>query len=193
MTAKDTGRGKSLKDLMREGRVIRGVMTPAGFEVSLRLPNIESHALSGGLPAAIKKVATEGVSGVDKAIQAATADGDAEMLTYLEGIIARMFVEPEFEPPVWELRPVDPDKPQGEQKVTLVEGDKLDEYLTPPDYRWAILVAFGEKDVDGLGRRLWGREPLSRFKTFREEHDCPEDCPRCSTVVARLSLGGDDD
>jgi hypothetical protein len=176
------------KEAMRAKREGIACVSPSGFDVIVRPPNIEHHALSGGLPARLKQLAAEGIEGIDKAIQTATAEGDAEMLTYLDGIVARTFVSPEFEAPVYESKIVDEE--HDISTVVLVSGDKLDEYLLPADYRWAMLLAFGEIDTDGEGKRLWGREPISRWATFRKEHGCAPDCPSCVRVGAALSVGG---
>jgi len=178
-----------LKKRMQAGRVVSCV-TPAGFEVQIRPPNMEQHALSGGLPSRLREMAMKGVTAIDEAMTQAI-EGDIEMLGYLDGIVAKVFVDPSFDTPVYALseRPTDaPDDWQAE--IHQVAGDKLDEYLVPIDYRWALLVAFGEEDKDGEGRRLFGREPLSRFATFRAEHGCDEDCEPCQRVRDLVSLGG---
>ena len=180
------GKTLSTKERMQQGREIACV-SPSGFDVTIRPPSVERHALSGGLPTRLKQMAAEGIEGIDKAIHEADTEGDAEMLTYLDGIVARTFVNPAFEPPVYETQVLDEET--GDLGIVLVSGDKLDEFLLPADYRWAMLVAFGETDTDGEGKRLWGREPISRWKTFREEHECAEDCAGCARVAARLSLG----
>lgn len=178
---------KDLKKQMQARRAAITCVSPSGFDVTIRPPNIEQHALSGGLPSRLKQIAAEGIAGIDKAINEASAEGDAEMLTYLDGIVARTFVEPAFTPPMWESKAIEEG---GDEKiVVLVSGDKLDDYLAPADYRWAMLVAFGERDTDGEGKRLWGREPISRFGVFREEHGCDADCSCCVRAAARLSVG----
>jgi hypothetical protein len=179
----------ALKDRMRQGRSVK-CMTPAGFEVTIRPPNMEQHALSGGLPSRLREMAMKGVTAIDEAMTQAI-EGDVEMLGYLDGIVAKVFVEPKFELPVYEMT-VPPENPPDDWQAEIIQtsGDRLDEYLAPIDYRWALLVAFGEEDKDGEGRRLFGREPLSRFATFRAEHGCAEDCVACQRVRDLVSLGG---
>lgn len=179
------------KERMRKGRTVR-CTSPAGHPVELRPPNMEQHALSGGLPSRLRELAMKGVTAIDEAMTQAV-EGDIEMLGYLDGIVARIFVDPQFEPPVYELTKRPDNAPDDWQpEIIQTGGDKLDEYLAPIDYRWALLVAFGEEDRDGEGKRLFGREPLSRFATFRREHGCTEDCEHCQRVLAAVSLGGTD-
>lgn len=181
----------AVKERMKQGRTVK-CLTPAGFEVTLRPPNMEQHALAGGLPSRLREMAMKGVTAIDEAMTQAV-EGDIEMLGYLDGIVARIFVDPHFDPPVYELT-VRPDNAPDDWRAEIVQtgGDKLDEYLVPMDYRWALLVAFGEEDRDGEGKRLFGREPLSRFATFRREHGCSEDCEHCKRVLAAVSLAGVD-
>lgn len=180
------------KERMRRRRAAIECLSPGGEMLTIQPPNIERHALSGGLPARLKEIAAAGVSGIDKAIEEAT-DGDPEMLTYLDGIVCRSLVDPQIDPPVWALSEPPEDAPDDWQpSMVLVSGEDPNEFLLPVDYQWLLLVAFGERDTDGEGKRLWGREPLSRFRVFREEHGCAEDCPGCQGVQGRFSVGGAD-
>jgi hypothetical protein len=172
---------EEVKERLRLKRTIECV-TPSGVEVVIRPVNLERHALAGGLPAKLKAIAQGGVEAIDKAIEQATS-GDPETLEYLDGLVCEVFITPAFKRPRY-AREDDGDTKKGD----LISGDALDEYLLPADYRWALLVAYGEEDRDGEGRLLWGREPLSRWATFREEHGCAADCEACITAQGRLSV-----
>jgi hypothetical protein len=140
---------------------------PSGHVYRIRPLNMERHALAGGLPQTLRHVALGGVADVEKALNEAAGsdDGSAgELREYLDGIVRQVVVEPSL------------------------EGVDLD-VLPPADYRWLLLIGFGELDVDGEGRRLWGREPLSRFRVFAEAHGCDADCVRCERARAALSRG----
>lgn len=181
------------KARMKAKRAAVTCSAPSGEEVTIQPPNLERHALSGGLPSRLKAIAEAGVAAVDKAIKEAS-EGDPETLTYLDGIVCRTLIDPEIEPPTWEMR--HPKREDGEDDLdapavmTLIAGEDPNEYLLPIDYKWLLLVAFGETDFDGEGKRLWGREPVSRFRLFREEHGCAEDCDGCARVADRVSVGG---
>lgn len=152
---------------------------PSGNVYTIRPVNLERHALAGGLPAKLRALATQGAEALDKAIGFAESEDDdeivspekkatrdaerAEILEYLDTIVRSLIVAPDL------------------------SGEDLD-VLPPVDYRWALHVAMGETDEDGEGRRLWGREPLSRWATFREFHGCSEDCDHCRGVREFFSL-----
>jgi hypothetical protein len=152
---------------------------PSGNVYTIRPVNLERHALAGGLPAKLRSLAMQGAQALDKAIgwddendedeivsPETRAERDAEkreVLDYLDKIVRTIIVAPDL------------------------DGEDLD-VLPPVDYRWALQVAMGESDEDGEGRRLWGREPLSRWATFREFHGCDEDCDHCRAVREFFSL-----
>lgn len=147
---------------------------PSGLNYHVRPLNLERHALAGGLPANLRAIAIKGAQGVDELFdpqneQALTEHG-ADVREYLDRLVADVLVEPEI--------PRDSDgKPDNE---TL-------DLLPPMDYRWLVSVAMGEEDYDGDGRRMWGREPLSAWATFRSFHGCDADCEGCQGVVAHVS------
>ena len=111
------------------------------------------------------------------------------------GTVARMRVKPGMADKMCELSNTwwseRAPKVKGAVSETVFRTDNdPNEYLLPIDYKWLLLVAFGETDFDGEGKRLWGREPVSRFRLFREEHGCAEDCDGCARVADRVSVGG---
>ena len=146
---------------------------PSGLVYTLRPVNMERYALAGGLPASLRELALKGAQGVAEVLagtQEVIEERGGVVGDYLDGLVRQVVVEPD-------LRDFD-----------------LEE-LPPVDYRWLVAVALGEMVYDGEGRRLWGREPLTSFATFREFHSCPPDCPRCERMVAavaRAPLGPDD-
>lgn len=146
---------------------------PSGLVYKIRPMNMERYALAGGLPASLRELALKGAQGVAEVLsgtQEVIDERGSEVGDYLDGLVRQVVVEP-----------------------SLTDVD-LDE-LPPVDYRWLVAVALGEMVHDGEGRRLWGREPLSSFATFRDFHDCPADCRSCERMVAsvaRASFGPDD-
>ena len=148
-------------DDLRASRSIVAV-GPSGLTYRIRPLNMERFALAGGLPATLRQLAMGGADAIDKVLTAPEGDEDtSEVRDYMDGLVRRIIVEPDL------------------------EGFDLDE-LPPVDYKWAARIALGEDDRDGQGRRLWGREPLSVWATFRDEHGCSEDCASCDRL--RLSV-----
>ena len=138
---------------------------PSGLVYTLRPLNMERYALAGGLPASLRELALKGAEGVAEVLggtQEVIEERGGELADYLDGLVRQVVVEPD-------LRDFD-----------------LDE-LPPVDYRWLVAVALGEMVYDGEGHRLWGREPLTSFATFRDFHDCPPDCDRCERMVAAVA------
>lgn len=178
--AADGPKAISIKEALRRKRVI-SCKTPSLIDVKVRPVNLERHALSGGLPSGLRAIAEGGVEAVDKAIKESVS-GDYETLEYLDALVCQVFVEPAFARPRY-AREDDGETKRGD----LIQGDRLDDYLLPADYRWALLLAYGEVNRDGEGRLLWGVEPLSRFAPFRFEHGCAEDCEACQRARRSLS------
>jgi hypothetical protein len=171
----------------RDGLIVPG---PSGATYKIRALNLERHALNGGLPAKLRALALEGADGINKIFAAddgAISEHGHDVLTYLDGLVCETIVEPGL-------------RCSSDKTVTDAAGaeralkkgdpdpDKI-EFVPPVDYRWAVSIAMGEEDKDGEGRRLWGREPLSRYATFRDEHSCPPDCEKCGRALDRLSVG----
>lgn len=158
---------------VEEGRE-KEATTPSGLRILIRPVNAERHALAGGFPAKLREIAmaaTEGEGNQASVINQVIGmsdegeEGEAkkEALAYVDGLVRQLWVNPE-----------------------IPEDADLDQML-PADYEWSVNVALGETDYDGEGVRLWGREPLSRWTSFREEHGCPEDCEHCERVRDRFS------
>ena len=146
---------------------------PTGLVYRLRPLNMERYALAGGLPASLREIALKGAEGVADVLtgtQDVIEERGGELTGYLDGLVRQVVVEPD---------------------LTGVDMDEL----PPVDYRWLVAVAMGEMVYDGEGRRLWGKEPLTSYRTFRDFHDCPADCQSCERMVAavaRSPLGSDD-
>jgi hypothetical protein len=183
---------RSRKEQLRGKRALTCV-TPSGVEVVVRPVNLQMHALRGGLPAGLRAVASrvaDRPESVDEIIR--SGEGDVEMRAYLDGIVSAFFLDPEFDAPVYQLE----DKVNEESGETEIEagtqigGDKLDEFLLPVDYAWAIAVCMGILDEDGEGRRLWGVPSLDEFAPFREEHGCDSTCEACYRAQRRLAVRG---
>jgi hypothetical protein len=124
--------------------------------------NLERYALAGGLPAKLRELALGGSDAINEMFKS-EEPGETEFLKdYLDDLVVQMVVEPSL------------------------KGVDMDD-LPPADYRWLVSVAMGDEDRDGEGRRLWGREPLSTFRVFRDEHGCTTDCAGCKRLVDALS------
>lgn len=138
----------------RNGKLVRA---PSGTHYRIRQLNLERHALSGGLPADLIKVALGGAEEIGRLFaQMASTDGEEEpevaasrasTREYLDEIVLAQLVEP---------------------KLTHADlGDptdlKADSLLPGIDYQWLVSVAFREVDHDADDVRIWGVEPLSRF------------------------------
>ncbi len=140
-------------------------MGPSGNFYRIRPMNMERYALAGGLPATLRQLAMKGAEGVNEVLSGESdiinEHGD-EVRSYIDSLVRQVIVEPD-----------------------LTDAD-LD-VLPPVDYRWAVNVAMGEEDRDGEGRKLWGREPLSVWATFRNEHECAEDCASCQRMVTSVA------
>jgi hypothetical protein len=138
---------------------------PSGAVFKIRPLNLEQYALAGHLPSQLRQAALGGAEAVDATL---AADDDAltkhgpEMAAMLDDLVLRMVVEPEL------------------------TAEDLDA-LMPVDYRWLVRIAMQEEDRDGEGRRLWGREPLTVWSTFRHEHGCAEDCPNCARLTSAVA------
>lgn len=158
----------ALKRIRENPPIVRG---PSGATYSIRKVNLERHALGGGLPVNLRRAAMEGVKGLEKLLDAEdSGDGVNETRDYLDGLVLATVVEPQL------------------TKEDLGNGELDDDPLLPAqDYAWLVKVAMGEEEYDADGRRLWGREPLDRFATFRAFHGCDESCEGCEgfrTAVA---------
>lgn len=154
----------TIAELQKSREIV--ALSPSGNYFKLRPLNLERHALAGGLPAHVRKLALEGAEGINKLFgeEDSTLSEEGEKVRdYLDGLVTQLVVEPDL------------------------KGADLDDVLLPADYRWFVSIAMGEEDRDGEGRLMWGREPLSRWATFREEHRCGPDCAACRRVQDAVS------
>ena len=162
----------STLDQLRGARSVAAV-APSGNTYEVRPLNMERYALAGALPASLRELALKGAEGLTEVLggsQDMIESRGGEVVDYLDGLVRQVVVAPDL------------------------TGFDLDE-LPPMDYRWLVAVAMGETVHDGEGRRLWGKEPLSAYSTFRDFHECPPDCARCLRMVAsvaRTPLGPSD-
>jgi len=164
----------SLADLGKKREIV--APGPSGFTYRIRPLNLERHALSGGLPASLRAVAAKGSEGVNELLSAGSdeqiASDGSSVKSYLDSLVAAVIVEPSL---------------YVEGTTTNEVSEDAIDVVPPVDYQWALAIAMGEHDEDGDGRRLWGREPLSRWATFRVFHGCGEDCDGCSQLLDELS------
>ncbi len=161
----------------QNGVVARG---PGGGAYRLRQINLERHVLSGGLPATLIDVALKGQTGITELFEQLSeteeltpeqAERNTEIRDYLDNLVLASVVEPK-------LTKGDLGDP------TQIDADSL---LPPLDYQWIVSISFRETDHDADGRRLWGVEPLTRFRIFAQLHDCPPDCQGCFATQLALS------
>jgi hypothetical protein len=157
----------------RHGVVAAG---PSGNIYRVRQPNLQRHALTGGLPLKLRQMAMAGAQGVNRMFagdDGALSEEGEETRQYLDRLVLAVIIEPEL------------------TVEDLGTGALDDDPLLPPiDYKWALEIGLMEQDRDGEGRLLWGRPPLSNWATFREHHDCPDPCPACEGVRDAWSVVG---
>lgn len=165
MAATEKPKPTTIAALQRSREIVAS--GPSGHEYKIRQLNLERHALAGNLPAHLRRVAMQGAAAVNKLLEAEDeeiADKGPEVKAYLDELVLEVIVEPEL------------------------SQRHIDEGVLPAaDWRWALNIALGEEDRDGQGRLLWGREPLSRWDTFRHFHGCSEDCEGCTGAVGAFS------
>lgn len=148
----------TLADMQRSREVI--AEGPSGLGYKVRPLNLERYALAGNLPEQLRALAVKGAGAIDEVL---TGDRDellargGEVLDYMDNLVRQVIVQPD---------------------ISDVDLD----VLPPVDYKWAARIALGEEDRDGRERRLWGREPLTLWSTFRNEHGCTADCPACDRL-----------
>ena len=148
----------TLADMKRQREIV--AEGPSGLVYRIRPMNLERYALAGNLPEQLRTIAVRGADGIDELLAGnrdELIEKGAESLAYMDKIVRQVIVEPD-----------------------LTDAD-LDD-LPPVDYKWAARIGMGEEDRDGRERRLWGREPLTLWGTFRDEHGCTEDCPSCDRL-----------
>lgn len=193
MSAKAQPKITPLADLKKKREIV--ALTPAGNYFKIRPINLERHALSGGLPARLRAAAMKGQDGVNELL----STGDDDRLSsegegvreYLDLLVAETIVEPclfltDADGNVLRGSVEDGEVRQDPSGPKLVDPEAI-EAIPPVDYKWALGIAFQEIDRDGEDKLLWGREPLSRWTTFRVFHNCPEDCEGCSHLLSELS------
>lgn len=155
----------------REGVVCQG---PSGAVYRVRRVNLRRHAFAGGLPGNLVEFA---LSGDGRRVLREAADGEKDTLeayqAYLDRLVCATIVDPAIT--------VD----------DLGKAELEDDPLIPVvDQEWAQDLAFGRTEDDGLGRRIWGPEPLDSFESMREyfakAHACPPECPRCGVVEEEM-------
>lgn len=142
---------------LKQGVVAHG---PGGGVYRLRQLNFERHALSGSLPAVLVRVAMGGKQAIDAILQEVgeTEAADEETVAYrqqirdyLDEIVIASVIEPKL------------------TRADLPGADLADDALVPArDYQWIVSVALREEDYDAQGNRLWGVEPLSRFRDLSQ-------------------------
>ena len=156
-------------DQLRAGRTVWCTM-PGGHEFLVRPPNMELHALSGGLPSKLRRLSTVSSQELNRTL-ASEGEGDealAETRDYLVSVVRLMVLDPDLS--------------------GLSSWEEIDAVLLPEDFHFLLELGQRERSYDAVGRRLWGLEPLGRWETFREVHSCAEDCEACGELQRRFSV-----
>jgi len=149
------------------------VTMPSGAKVRIRPPNMDVYALAGGLPARLRPLTTPSSAELNRRL---TTEAQTEKEVEANKLAAEYLVE------IARLTIVEPDL----SKLTTFE--ELDEILLPVDFHWLLQIGQRETDVDGTGKRMWGVEPLDRWRRFRDFHGCAEDCPACLDFQREFSV-----
>lgn len=158
-------------------RAVHEVTLFSGARVVMRFPNLafmlEKDAVpSRLLEAALRELTTPGAIPVKEQEEGETGDGsikfDQDMIKQMSELARWLVLQSVVSP---KLTPEDLDPETG---------------IPSEDVDLLISLARRERDRDARGVKL-GVEPLERFATFREEHECAEGCEACSRVVARFS------
>lgn len=161
-------RPSSRKELeqFRKGVVAVG---PSGSAYRVRQLNPQRHILTGGLPMRLRNLAKMNDKEISGAVMGAEKEGQSDdargMLEYMDNVVLAVIMEPPL------------------TVEDLGSGEFSDDPLLPPlDYTWAFNIGQMRENRDGEGRLLWGKEPLSRFQSFRDAHGCDEDCEDCGAL-----------
>lgn len=158
----------TLDDLRATREVV--ALLPSGYRVRIRPPNMELHALSGGLPSRLRRLATVGAPELNRMLSNREEADEALLETrdYLVAVVREMVIDPDLS--------------------SLRTFEELDAILLPADFHFLLEIGQRERDYDAEGKRLWGIEPLGRWETFRDVHGCAEDCPACLELQRRYSM-----
>lgn len=139
------------------------------MEVRIRIPNLGLLLEGDALPQSLRNVALqEIVDPVREQVARSQINGDTDRPD-----ITLEQVKELFELHKWLVvqTVVDP----------VLEMDDLPD-LPQEDLEFLTQIATRERTTDAAGRSL-GTEPLSRWDTFREKHECAEGCEACQAVV----------
>ncbi len=164
----DGRRPATLAELQRSRELV--ALSPGGHYFKIRPFSVEDYALAGGLPGRLLAIASGGADAINQEIERVAGDASGldesarEARGFFAGLVKRLVIEPD-----------------------LSAVEEPSQVMLPVDFKWLVNIALMEEDRDGEGRRLWGREPLSAFRLFRQEHRCAEDCESCGRVVEAFS------
>jgi hypothetical protein len=174
LEAVTSGNGKKAVTVeeLRARRTLYATM-PSGAVVRIRPPNMELHALSGGLPSRLRHLTGESGAELNRRLSQEAQnekEDEAALATrdYLVEIVRNTIVEPDLS--------------------SLKTFEELDAVMLPIDFHWLLQIGQRETDYDGEGKRLWGTEPLDRWKYFRELHRCDEDCEACGAIRRQFPM-----
>jgi hypothetical protein len=170
-------------------RSLHTITCPSGQRLKIRMPGIATLLERGELPATLIPVALLDFTdemGATGAMAAALADEkpQEEVMALLAGftslqrwLACKAIVAVEGEPGDWHDVTLDPD-----------DAD----FFPEDDLAMVAEIVQRVRDLDAAGVRI-GVEPAERWATFREEHQCDEDCEACARVLDAFSsvhMGG---
>lgn len=152
---------------------------PSGAVYKVRKPSLLDQAMAGGLPRTLLTAASTAEAIEALTDESLTPEQVERFRAYRRVLILATLVELE----------------SGEEvrEEDLGSGELDDDPLIPViDQEWAFALAQGFMDRDGLGRRIWGPEPLDRFAIFRQAHQCGDECVGCVQAVHFFTAIGDE-
>lgn len=152
-------------------RAVHRITLETGMQVTIRIPNIGVLLKQDMIPSHLRRVAYDKIARDAGLGDSGETDEDApkvdvaETVNSLYGLAEWLVTQTVVEPQL------------------TVEDLPL---LPQEDIDLLMNIALRERDTDARGVRL-GVEPLSRWDTFRREHECAEGCEACERTLAQLS------
>lgn len=156
------------------GAAIHEITCPSGTRVKIKLPDLEGMLAGDALPEHLRAVAFKEVADEIRGITQQNGEEPASPE-----------INPEIVKKGVELRDWIVVATVVEPQLTMADLPSV-----PAEDRTMISsLAMRELDTDARGVTL-GVAPLSRFRIFREIHECAEDCAACEEVRSALSTSG---
>jgi hypothetical protein len=126
--------------------VHKGVVLPSGAVIAVKVPNLAALAQAGEIPNELVDIATTSANAGGDEIPADALEKLAKLQDYL---VAVTVVEP---------------------KIT--QEDVKD--LPTEDITFITEIAYRQRDIDAVGNSISGLDRVSKYATFRDNHDGDE-------------------